>query len=242
MVSRRREDKLMAYYTHTDRGVPIWKPDRVTLKGKVLLDPKLSPMENLWKVIRIQASIWLCRYKVYSLDGPEEVDDLFYALMLRIFLDVRRKVWDGTWRRDLSVYLNVRSSAWAVTGNLLKRWRADQITRKETLNFDQLLLGNPDNSLKTLGDTVSYEAGRLSYVSDNESNNRRCAIYRARHRAKVQGTLVYKQKSEAMLKAMQKVRDAKEQQDEYDKYLSDCEFFGIEDRLDYASFIKQNYK
>ena len=232
----------MAYYTHTDKGVPIWKPDRVTMRGKFRLDPQKTPMENLWACIRIQASIWLAKYKVYSLDGHDEVDDLFYALMLRIFLDVRRKVWDGTYRRDLSLYLNVRSSAWAVTGNLLKRWRAEQITRKETLNLDQLLLGDPDNSLKTLADTVSYEKGYLSYVSDNEANNRRCAEYRAKHRAKVQGTLVYKQKSEAMLKAMQRVRDAKEQQDEYDKYLSDCEFFGISDRLDYESFIRQNYK
>ena len=232
----------MAYATHTDKGVPIWKPDRVTVRGKVLLDPSLSPMENLFNVIRIQASIWLTKYKVYSLDGPEEVDDLYYSLILRIFLDVRRKVWDGTYRRDLSLYLNVRSSAWAVTANVLKRWRAEQITRKETLNFDQLLLGNPDSSLKTLGDTISYEEGYLSYVSDNEANNRRCAEYRAKHRAKVANTLVYKQKSEAMLRAMQKVRDAKEQQDEYDRYLSDCEFFGIEDHLDYESFIRQNYK
>ena len=232
----------MAYYTHTDKGIPIWKPDRVTVRGKVLLDPALSPMENLWKVIRIQASIWLARYKVYSLEGPEEVDDLFYSLCLAIFLELRRRVWNGTYDRKFTLYLSVRSCAWSVTGKLLKQWRAEQITRNETLNLDQLLQGDPDNSLKTLGDTVSYEEGRLSYVSDNEANNRRCAEYRAKHRAKVANTLVYKQKSEAMLRAMQRVRDAKEQQDEYDRYLSDCEFFGIEDHLDYESFIRQNYK
>ena len=232
----------MAYETHTDKGVPIWKPDRVTLRGKLLLDPNLSPMENLWNVIRIQASIWLAKYKVYSLDGPEEVDDLYYSLILRIFLDLRRKVWDGTYRRDLSLYLNVRSSAWAVTANVLQRWRAEQITRKETLNLDQLLLGDPDSSLKTLADTVSYEEGYLSYVSEYEANSRRCANYRAKHRAKVANNLICKQKSEAMLRAMQKVRDAKEQQDEYERYVSDCEFFGLADHLDYESFIRQNYK
>ena len=232
----------MAYETHTDKGIPIWKPDRVTLRGKMQLDPTLSPMENLFNVIRIQASIWLAKYKVYSLDGPEEVDDLYYSLILRIFLDVRRKVWDGTYRRDLSLYLNVRSSAWAVTSNLLKRWRAEQITRKDTLNLDQLLLGDPDSSLKTLADTVSYEEGYLSYVSETEANNRRCANYRAKHRAKVADNLICKRKSEVMLAAMQRVRDAKEQQDEYERYVSDCEFFGLEDHLDYESFVRQNYK
>jgi len=232
----------MAYYTHTDKGIPIWKTDRITLRGKFRLDPQKSPMENLWACIRIQASIWLAKYKVYSLDGPEEVDDLFYSLCLAIFLELRRRVWDGTYNRNFSLYLNVRSCAWSKTGSLLKKWKEEQDKVHSTLNLDQLLLGDPDSSLKTLADTVSYEEGRLSYVSDHEANNRRCADYRARHRAKVANTLVYKQKSEAMLRAMQKVRDAKEQQDEYERYVSDCEFFGIEERLDYESFVRQNYK
>ena len=232
----------MAYETHNNKGIPIWKPDRVTLRGKFQLDPNLSPMENLFNVIRIQTSIWLAKYQVYSMEGPDEVDDLFNSLMLRIFLDLRRKVWDGSYRRDLSLYLNVRSSAWAITGHFLKQWRAEQITRKETLNLDQLLLGDPDSSLKTLADTVSYEEGRLSYVSQSEANSRRCANYREKHRAKVADNLICKRKSEVMLAAMQKVRDAKEQQDEYDRYVSDCEFFGLADHLDYESFVRQNYK
>lgn len=232
----------MAYETHNNKGIPIWKPDRVTLRGKFQLDPALSPMDNLWNVIRIQASIWLAKYKVYSLDGPEPVDDLYYSLCLAIFLELRRRVWVGKYDRKFSLYLNVRSCAFSVTGHLLKRWREEQEKCKETLNLDQLLLGDPDSSLMTLGDTISYEAGHLSYVSEHEANNRRCANYREKHRAKVANNLICKRKSEVMLAAMQRVRDAKEQQDEYDRYVSDCEFFGISDRLDYESFIRQNYK
>ena len=233
----------MAYETHTDKGIRIWKPDRVTLRGKFQLDPDLSPMENLWNVIRIQASIWLAKYKVYSLDGPEEVDDLFYALMLRIFLELRRKVWDGTYRRDLSLYLNVRSSAWAVTGNMLKQWRSEQEKRKETLHMDQLLLGEPDSAPKTLGDTISYEEAFLSYRSQSEINKESKRRQRQRHNAKsLADPSVNVLKREAMLKRMQKVRDAKEQQDEYDRYVSECEFFGLADHLDYESFVRQNYK
>lgn len=233
----------MAYETHTDKGIPIWKPDRVTLRGKFQLDPQKSPMENLFNVIRIQTSIWLAKYQVYSMEGPDEVDDLFNSLMLRIFLDLRRKVWDGTWRKDLSVYLNVRSSAWAVTGNMLKRWKEEQEKRKETLNLDQLLLGDSDSSLKTLGDTISYEEGHLSYRSQSEINKESKRRQRQRHNAKsLADPSVNVLKREAMLKRMQRVRDAKEQQDEYDRYVSDCEFFGLSEHLDYESFIKQNYK
>ena len=233
----------MAYETHNNRGVPIWKPDRVTLRGKFQLDPNLSPMENLWAVIRIQTSIWLAKYQVYSMEGPEEVDDLFNSLMLRIFLDLRRKVWDGTYDHKYSLYLNVRSSAWAVTGNMLKRWKEEQTKRKETLNLDQLLLGDPDSSLKTLGDTISYEEGHLSYRSLSEINKESKQRQRQRHNAKsLADPSVNVLKREAMLRRMQKVRDAKEQQDEYDQYVSDCEFFGLSDHLDYESFIRQNYK
>lgn len=233
----------MAYETHNNKGIPIWKPDRVTLRGKLHLDPNLSPMENLWNVIRIQASIWLAKYQVYSLEGPEEVDDLYYSLMLRIFLDLRRKVWDGTWRRDLSVYLNARSSAWAVTGNMLKQWQAEQNKRKETLHLDQLLLGESDSAPKTLGDTISYEEGHLSYRSKSEINKEAKRRQRQRHNAKsLADPSVNALKREAMLKRMQRVRDAKEQQDEYDRYVSECEFFGLEGYLDYESFVRQNYK
>lgn len=233
----------MAYATHTDKGVPIWKPDRITLRGKLRLDPALSPMENLFNVIRVQTSIWLTKYKVYSLEGPEEVDDLFSSLMLRIFLDVRRKVWDGTYRRDLSLYLNVRSSAFSVTGHLLKSWSEEREKRKETLHMDQLLLGESDSAPKTLGDTISYEEGHLSYLSKSEINKESKRRQRQRHNARsLADPSINTKKREAMLKRMQKVREAKEHQDEYDRYVSECEFFGLTDRLDYESFIRQNYK
>ena len=231
----------MAYETHTDKGIKIWKPDKITI-GRFKLDHKQTPMENLWRLIRAQASIWLAKYDVFSFDAPEPVDDLYYSLCLAIFLELRRRVWEGTYNRNFSLYLNVRSCAWAKTGALLKKWKEEQDKIHSTLNLDQLLLGESDSAPKTLGDTVSYEEGRLSYVSEHEANIRRCANYREKHRAKVANTLIYRQKSEAMLRAMQRVRDAKEQQDEYDRYVSDCEFFGIADRLDYESFIRHNYK
>ena len=232
----------MAFETHNNQGRPLWKPDQITI-GKFRLDPAQSPMENLWRLIRAQASIWLAKYDVYTFDGPEPVDDLYYSLCLAIYLELRRRVWLGEYNRNFSLYLNVRSCAWAKTGTMLKQWKKDQDKIHSTLNLDQLLLGDADSAPKTLGDTISYEEGHLSYRSKSEINVESKRRHRQRHNAKsLANPAINAKRREAMLKMMQRVRDTKEQQDEYDKYVSECEFFGIEDRLDYESFIRQNYK
>lgn len=232
----------MAFETHNNQGRTLWKPDQITI-GKFLLDSAQSPMENLWRLIRAQASIWLAKYNIYTFDGPEPVDDLYYSLCLAIFLELRRRVWEGTYNRNFSLYLNVRSCAWAKTGALLEKWKDEQDKIHSTLNMDQLLLGESDSAPKTLGDTISYEEALLSYRSKSEINKESKRRQRQRHNAKsLADPSVNVLKREAMLKRMQRVRDAKEQQDEYDRYLSECEFFGLEDHLDYESFVRQNYK
>lgn len=232
----------MAFETHNNQGRPLWKPDQITV-GRFRLDPEQSPMENLWRLIRAQASIWLAKYDVYTFDGPEPVDDLYYSLCLVIYLELRRRVWQGDYNRNFSLYLNVRSCAWAKTGTLLKKWKAEQDKIHSTLNLDQLLLGEPDSAPKTLCDTISYEEGHLSYRSQSEINKESKRRQRQRHNAKsLADPSVNVLKREAMLRRMQRVRDAKEQQDEYDRYVSECEFFGLEDHLDYDSFVRQNYK
>lgn len=208
-------------------GRPYWRPDQVTV-GTFKLNPDETPMENLFRLCRIQASIWVARSGVYSYDGPEVVDDLLSSLTLSIFLDIRRKVWDGTYRKDLTLYLNVRSSAWALTSNFLKRWIREQEQIHSLLDVDQYL-GDSD---VPLGDLLTYEGNRLSYKRNSETQE----IRRERQRKNRTPT----PHQIAMRKYWASKNVVKSHEDAYLHYLEDCEEFGVE-AMSREDFLKANF-
>lgn len=217
----------MAKRMYSVDGRPYWRPDQITV-GTFKLNPDETPMENLFRLCRVQASIWLARSGVYSYDGPEVVDDLLSSLMLSIFLEVRRKVWDGTYRRDLSLYLNVRSAAFSLTGHFLKRWTREQEQIHSLLDVDQYL-GDSD---VPLGDLLTYEHNKLNYKRTSETQE----IRRARQRANQTPT----PHQIAMRKYWASKNGYKSHEDAYYHYVEDCEEFGTE-AMSREDFLKMNY-
>jgi hypothetical protein len=217
----------MAKRMYSVDGRPYWRPDQTTV-GTFKLDPNKTPMQNLWDLIYAQASIWLARSGVYSYDGPEPVDDLLSSLMLSIFLDIRRKVWDGTYRKDLTLYLNVRSSAWALTGHFLKRWIREQEQIHSLLDVDQYL-GDTD---VPLGDLLTYEHNKLNYKRKSETQ----AIRREKQRANQTPT----PHQRAMRQYWARLKGYRAHEDAYDHYVEDCEEFGME-AMSREEFLKANF-
>ena len=172
----------------------------------------------------------MAKYGVYSYDGPEVVDDLLSSLMLSIFLDVRRKVWDGTYNRRYSLYHNVRSSAWGLTSNLLKQWVREQEQIHSLLDVDQYL-GDTDVSL---GDLLTYEHNKLNYKRKSETQSMR------REKQRANSTLTPTPHQRAMRQYWAKIHGVQAHEDAYLHYLEDCEEFGV-DPMSREDFLQANF-
>lgn len=95
------------------------------LVGKtVLLEPGLSPMENCWRIVHLQALIWLAKYKVWAVQ-KSDLEELIQDTQIAIFNELKRRVRLKQYDRSHSFWINVRSCAFAVVGShVLRVWKA----------------------------------------------------------------------------------------------------------------------
>lgn len=210
-----------------------WYPDRYTIgHRKLLLDPQKSPMENLWWLISICCGVWLAKYRVYAY-SREAVEELEQELQLRTFLRLRDHVWRGTYRKDLSLYLNTRSAAWGVCSNVIKLWHDKNILEPSlTLDIDRPIdspNSRPGDAAMTLGETfASHLVPKLWTVSDGKLQT----SYRQGKKHSLdeveRGSKDYHQVWRAIT------------EEQYDYYLQSCEDYGLEP-LDHDAFIEKNF-
>lgn len=94
------------------------------LVGKtVLLKPELSPMENCWRIVHMQALIWLAKYKVWAVQ-KSDIEELIQDTQIAIFNELKRRVRLKQYDRSKSFWLNIRSCAFAVVGShVLRVWK-----------------------------------------------------------------------------------------------------------------------
>lgn len=233
----------MARESHLDTGVTVYKPDSITV-GHFKLLPELTPMENLWRLIRIQVSVWLCKYGVYSYD-KERMEDLESSFAVEIYNKLRSKVRDGTYRRDLSLYLNVRGVAWSLASNILYRWIRDLNNDKEMLHVDWVVESVQrlrDTSVRnTLGDMISYEDVKR-YLNTTEQQYAYKATIREIKRRQSLLEETDPVKKENRIKArdglVRRVQ-IRNRDNTYHDYLGDCEIYGIEP-ITFEEFLRRN--
>lgn len=103
------------------------------LRGKVvLLKPELSPMENCWRIVRLQALIWLAKYRVWSAQ-KSDLEELIQDAQIAIYNELKRRVRLGQYDRSRSFWINVRSCALAVIGShVVREWTA-KVNRRSAI-------------------------------------------------------------------------------------------------------------
>lgn len=111
----------MAHSQQLPSGLIIWWPDKITV-GRFRLLPELSPRENLFRLLSIQRSVWLCKYHIWA-KSKHEMELLETDELLAIYNHLRNKVLTHTYRKDLSLYQNCYGSAWAVTSSVITTWK-----------------------------------------------------------------------------------------------------------------------
>lgn len=149
-------------------GCPVWFPDRINVPKKVMLLPGLSPMENLWRIIDMQVSVWLNWYKVFSI-SKEMMEELEQTARVVVFVEFRRRVLKGEYDHTRDLWMNLRSVCWSkMCHAILEPWfnRVKQLDN--AVNGDEIV-GDTEHSTNTrFGQMASHQASRL--VTDDDTN------------------------------------------------------------------------
>ena len=205
-------------------GRVVFWPERCNIgKKKLLLDPKLTPMENVWRMVRIASLIRLTTFRLWSYEYSD-MADLEQMVMLATFNRLKAMVRDKEYSREHSFYLNVRAACWSVAQHVVDAWMKDIRQRYKNLDGNGSV-GDSENGTLTLFDSLAaHNVPRLMTESDYYSqylNKRRWFEYeRPCDRTKA-------------LRA--------ESYSSYDEYCEDCLLYNISDVLSYDDFVKQNY-
>lgn len=123
----------MAYY-HVKRGVWIPDPITVTRESTLLIDcPNL--LDNVWRLISLSVNVWMSKYKVFA-RSREEMDDTIADCEIKAYQYLLNKVRTGEYRRDLSLYLNIRSCCQSAVGMYIHKLNTNKDkARRETISL-----------------------------------------------------------------------------------------------------------
>lgn len=103
------------------------------LRGKAVeLTPELTPMENCWRIVRLQALIWLAKYRVWSTQQAD-LEELIQDAQIAIYNELKRRVRLNQVDRSLSFWHLVRSCAFAVIGSHVVRVWQNKVNRRSDI-------------------------------------------------------------------------------------------------------------
>ena len=204
-------------------GRTVFWPERCDVgKKAILLDPQLSPMENVWRMVRIASLIRLTMFKLWAYDY-NDMADLEIMVQIATYNKLLRMVRDKEYNRNFSFYINVRGACWSVAQHVVDKWMQDIRQRYNNLDGTAVIGASEHGSLTLFDSLAAHKVPRLMTESDYYCNylKRRWYEYdRPCDRTKA-------------LRA--------ESYSSYDEYCEDCLLYNISDVLSYDDFVRQNY-
>lgn len=211
-------------YKRTIHGRVVWWPERCVLgKTKILLSPDLTPMENLWRIIKAVSLIRLTSMRLQAYTY-EDMADLESMVMYATYAKLRRMLADGTYNRKFSLYLNVRAACWGMCQHVVDTWMADIRQRYNLLDGSENI-SKFGHSYLTLFDTLSNcNSTKLLTSSD----------YYSRHSKPVHWSS-YERPSNRSAALRKETHNA------YDEYCEECVLYEIDDVISYNEFVRKNY-
>lgn len=102
-------------------GVEYWFPDRYDAKSKELLDPDLTPSQNLWNTIHKVTCIWLTKAHVYA-NNKEDMDDLEAEVRMATYYRLQYLVRTKQYNRQFSWWVNCTRACWSICNSHIQRW------------------------------------------------------------------------------------------------------------------------
>lgn len=201
-------------------GRTVWFPDAVTVRKEVKLLPELSPMENLWRLINMTASVWLCWANLYAYQ-KEDMEELEQQTRLTIFIEFRRRVLKGEYNRDFNLWQNLRSVAWSkFSHSIVEPWIAR--IRQRNIESD----GNEIISDKDHGGTTLY-----SMIADGSVPRLRTGSDSAKEPRSIDSYKTYWNKHKAFMLLVD---------DDYMQYMELCDENNVTP-MDFREWLTGNY-
>lgn len=179
--------------------------------GRMFINPKAKPLDEVWRFLKACVDVWLSKMKIYSY-SKELMEDLETDALCESYRYLVTRVVDGTYRRDLSFYLNCRSAAWTGCKSAADKFGS----RKKK---DEALCSIYDNISDSNVRIVDSLVGRnLMTESDWQT--------------------LYKERGKAYKPATRKDAVERQRWDEYFRYIEDCVELGVEAVKSFEEFTK----
>ena len=98
-------------------GRTAYIPDKIVVQ-RMLIDPKASPKDEIWRFLKVCVNVWLNKSRVWSY-SEDDIRDLESACLVLAYRNLLKLVREGKYNRKVSFYLNCRSCAWSAVSNRL---------------------------------------------------------------------------------------------------------------------------
>lgn len=134
-------------------GHETWYPDLYKVKSRELLDPNLTPNENIWSFIYKVTCVWLTKARVFALT-QEDMEELEQDVRLATYLRLRYVVVTKQYRRDFSFWVNCTRCCYSICHSCIQRWMDKLNVRKNLLCGDEPL--SESNNSETFFDSRSF--------------------------------------------------------------------------------------
>lgn len=134
-------------------GRETWYPDLYKVKSRELLDPKLTPNENIWDFVYKVTCVWLTKARVFALT-QEDMEELEQDVRLATYLRLRYVVATKQYRRDFSFWVNCTRCCYSICHSCIQRWMDKLNARKNLLCGDEPL--SDSNNSETFFDSRSF--------------------------------------------------------------------------------------
>lgn len=203
-------------------GKSVWWPDYYDVSGEIKLDPKLSPMQNCWKIIDMQVSVWLNKYKIFAY-SEDRMIDLEQMCRVAVYQELVRYVVNKIYNKRYNFWCNVRSCAWSVIPRTIKKWHDQDIIHTNEIDGNAIVNDDPaSHSHETFFDMTPTESvPRLR--TDSEYSTSKITDWHVAIRKVDQQRIL----NESIV-------------DDYSKYCEDCEELGI-NPIDRVTFVCNSY-
>lgn len=198
-------------------GRETWYPDLYKVKSRELIDPKLSPTENIWSFIYKVTCVWLTKARVFALT-QDDMEELEQDVRLATYLRLRYVVVTKQYNKNYNFWTNCTRCCFSICHDCINRWMQRLNNSKNLLCGDEQI-GDSNNS-ETFFDTRSF-CSPLITASE----------------------MPYRQKMDwkSYMRPLDRWKRLNEQaDDDYLRHCEDCLELGVEP-TDKKSFIRGNF-
>ena len=115
-------------------GRVAYIPDKLVVK-RMLIDPKASPKDEIWRFLRVCVNVWLNKSRVWSY-SEDDIRDLESACLVLAYRNLLKLVREGKYNRKVSFYLNCRGCAWSAVSNRLSAYFTQVKRNKKICSTD----------------------------------------------------------------------------------------------------------